>query len=312
MRAIVLDSYADTPHIAERPAPVAAPASVLVKVRATSVNPVDWKQATGKIKLFMAAKFPFVPGYDLAGEVVEVGPGATGFAVGDPVHTRLNGTTAGANAELAVCGLDGVRPMPAGMDFGEAAALPLAGMTALQGLRDVLGLPMTGASGRVLIVGASGGVGHFAVQLARSMGAHVVGVCSGKNAELVLGLGAHEVVDYTRADAYTNQAPFDFIYDCVGGDLGLLVSLLTPKGRYASCMPGPAIFLWPILHVFSGRSVKPVMLKSTAADLAVLDGLVDQGKLRVVIDSRFPLAELPAAWARSQSGRTVGKIVIDV
>ncbi len=311
MRAIVLDRYADTPHFAERPDPTPGPAQVLVRVHATSVNPVDWKQASGDIRLYMPAKFPFVPGYDLAGEVLALGPGVTTFAVGDRLHTRLNGTAGGASAEKVLAGLDVARRIPEGMSWAEAAGLPLAGMTALQGLRDVLGIPLTSANGRVLVIGASGGVGHLAVQVARSTGAHVVGVCSARNAELVRGLGAHEVVDYGAADPYAGQAPFDWILDCVGQSPGDFVPKLTPKGRFASCMPGPAIFTWGLLHPFSGRSVKPVMLKSNAADLGVLDELVAAGKLRVVVDSRFPAAEFDKAWDRSRSGRAAGKIVVD-
>ncbi len=202
--------------------------------------------------------------------------------------------------------------MPAQLDFGEAAGLPLAGMTALQGLRDVAGLPMAGATQRVLVVGASGGVGHLAVQLARAMGATVVGVCSARNAEFVKSLGAHAVVDYAAKDPYAGQAPFDVVLDCVGGPVGPLLPRLTPKGILASTVPGPALFLRAALNVFSGRKVKPVMLKACAADLALLDGLVEKGALRVQVDSRFPLEKLAEAWARSMAGRAVGKIVIDV
>lgn len=312
MRAMVLDRYGDTPHPAELPTPVPGAGQLLVRVRATSVNPIDWKQASGKMRLFIPATFPFVPGYDLAGDVVAVGAGVSDLSVGMRVHTRLSGGGGGASAELVLAGIDVARPVPAGMDYAEAAGMPLAGMTALQGLRDVLGMPMMGARERVLVVGASGGVGHFAVQIAREMGAHVVGVCSGKNAALVKELGAHEVVDYTQADAYAGQAPFDAILDCVGGSPGAFTPRLAPTGRFASCVPGPSVFAWPLWHPFSGRSVKPVLLKPNAADLAVLDGLVARGRLRVVVDQRFDLADLQVAWTRSQSGRAVGKIVLTV
>ncbi|MDP2310879.1 MAG: NAD(P)-dependent alcohol dehydrogenase [Pseudomonadota bacterium] len=312
MRAMVIKAYGGPMSLEERPRPTPGPEQVLVRVIAASVNPVDWKMASGALRLFIPVKFPWVPGYDIAGEVAGVGAGVTAFSVGMRVHARIAESTAGGSAEYAVAGVDAVAEIPAGMDPGEAAGLPLAGMTALQGLRDRTMLPMTGARERVLIVGASGGVGHLAVQIARASGATVVGVCSGRNAALGASLGAHEVIDYTQPDPYGGQAPFDVVYDCVAGDPGPFLPLLTPKGRYASCVPAPATFLRALWNPFVGKSVLPVMLKSNAADLRVLDTLVEAGKLRVVVDSRFPLEALGEAWARSKSGRAAGKIVIEV
>jgi NADPH:quinone reductase-like Zn-dependent oxidoreductase len=185
-------------------------------------------------------------------------------------------------------------------------------MTALQGLRDQAGLPFEGASGRVLVVGASGGVGHIAVQIARAAGATVVGVSSERNVEMVSSLGAHEVIDYNRPDPYAGQAPFDIVLDCVGPNPLPWLSLLGRGGRYVTPMPGPGVFLRNMLNPVTGKKVRAVMLKSNAADLGVLDRFVEAGKLRVVIDRRYPLADLPSAWQHSRSGRTAGKIVIDV
>ena len=313
MKAMTLDSYGMSPRLTELPAPKPGANEVLVKVKALSINPIDWKQASGKGRPIISAKFPnFIPGYDLAGVVESLGPGVTNFSVGQRVHTRLFGQRAGASAELVVAGLDVLNPIPEKMDFAQAAGLPLAGMTALQGLRDACLLPMSGATQRVLIIGASGGVGHLAVQIARSTGATVVGVCSAKNAELVKRLGASETIDYSKPDAYAGVAPFDVIYDCVGNSPGEFLKLLTPRGRFASCMPGPGVFAHAALNLVRGRKVLPVMLSANAADLGVLDSLVARGVLEVVIDSRFPFAELPAAWARSMSGRAVGKVVVEV
>jgi NADPH:quinone reductase-like Zn-dependent oxidoreductase len=202
--------------------------------------------------------------------------------------------------------------MPSAMTFADAAAIPLAGMTALQGLRDGGKLPLRGAMQRVLVVGASGGVGHFAVQIARAMGAHVVGVTSTRNVAMVRDLGAHEVIDYTAADPYAGQAPFHVILDCVAGEPSKWLSLLVPQGRYVSCLPGPEVLARGALNVMCGKKVSPVLLKARASDLAIVDELFAAGELRVVIDSRFPLERLAEAWARSKSGRAAGKIVIDV
>lgn len=314
MKAILYRSYGDASVLeaVELPRPVAGPGQLLLRVCASSVNPVDWKIASGKIRLVMPAKFPQVPGYDVAGEVLEVGAGVAEFTPGMKVHARLAKDLGGAAAELTLAGPEVTAPMPAGMDYATAAGLPLAGMTALQGLRDRGGMPLTGATGRVMVVGASGGVGHLAVQIARAAGATVIGVCGARNAGLVQELGAHEVIDYAKPNAFEGMPPCDIILDCVGGDPGTWTPRLTAKGRYLSVVPGPAVFLRAALNPLCGRQVSPVMLKAKSADLRILDQLFAEGKLRVVVDQRFPLADLRGAWARSQSGRATGKIIIDV
>ncbi|MFZ5475418.1 MAG: NAD(P)-dependent alcohol dehydrogenase [Myxococcota bacterium] len=294
MRAAVMHEYGDAVAVEEIARPTPAAGQVLVRVRAASVNPVDWKQASGKVRFLFPMRFPGVPGYDVAGEVAE------GEHAGLRVHARLLGRGGGAYAEYAVT--DAWAPIPEGVEWGEAAGLPLAGMTALQGLRGV----REGA--RVLVVGASGGVGHLAVQIARRMGAHVVGVCSGRNAALVGELGAHEVLDYTQPDPYRGQAPFDLVYDCVGSAPGDFLPMVSAAGTFASCMPRPSVFAWAARNPLCSQQVRAVMLKANAADLRALDAM----GLRVVIDSRYPLARVGEAWARSKSGRVVGKVVIDV
>lgn len=310
MRAVQYRYYGAPLQPVDVPPPRPGANEVLIRVVAASVNPVDWKIHTGNLRLFMPQRLPVIPGFDVAGEVIAVGAGVHTFAAGDRVHARIR--QQGAAAELCVAGLDVVARMPQGMDFATAAGVPLAGMTALQALRDVVGLPMTAATARVLVVGASGGVGHLGVQIARAAGAYVVGVCSAKNAELVRELGAHEVIDYAAADAYAGHRPFDVVFDCVDGAPGPWLPRMTPEGRFVSAVPGPAVMFRSLINVFTGQKVSPVMLKSNAADLIVLDELYRAGKLRVVVGARFPLAELDAAWALSRSGRARGKIVIDV
>jgi NADPH:quinone reductase-like Zn-dependent oxidoreductase len=135
-------------------------------------------------------------------------------------------------------------------------------------------------------------------------------VCSARNAELVRSLGADEVLDYAAPDPYRGQAPFDVVLDCVGGSPGRWTRLLGPGGRYGSTFPGPGVFLRQALNPVSSRAVRPVMLRPSGADLADLGRRLADGSLRVVVDSRFPLADLAKAWERSRSGRAVGKIVV--
>lgn len=313
MRAMVLDSYGFQPRLAELPPPSPGPGEVLVRVRATSVNPIDWKQAGGAYRPVLRARFPgFIPGYDVAGEVLSVGPGVTGFAQGDRVHVRLAGNGGGANAEQVCVPAADLAKLPASLDFAEGAGLPLAGLTALQGLRDHCGLraPLDGR--RVLVVGASGGVGHLGVQLARAWGAHVTGVCSARNADFVRSLGAHEVVDYAAPGAWSGVAPFSAILDCVGGPVSPWLARLSAGGHFASCLPGPAVFAHAALNPLRSRKVSAVLMKANAPDLSVLDDLAGAGALRVHLDSRFPLEQLGEAWARSRTGRAVGKIAVEL
>ncbi len=311
MRAMQYPDYGIDPRLVDLPVPEPAATEVRVRVCYTSVNPVDWKQASGKIRLIMPQRRPCVPGYDLSGAIDAIGERVKTFTAGDRVHIRIPMSTAGANAEYAVVPADHTVRLPDAMDLVTGAALPLAGMTALQGLRDVLRLDLGGDARRVLVVGASGGVGHFAVQIAVAAGAEVVGVCSGRNADLVRSLGCRDVIDYTQPGCWAGVPPFDLVYDCVAGDPAPYLVHLKRGGTYASCMPSPATFLHAA-NVLTGKRVRPVLLHSNAADLGALDKLFVDGKLRAVIDRHFGLEELPAAWAYSKSGRARGKIIIDV
>jgi NADPH:quinone reductase-like Zn-dependent oxidoreductase len=312
MRAMTYRRYGgpEVLELADLPRPAPEAGQLLLKVEASSVNPIDWKRASGSMRLLLPVRFPGVPGYDVAGTVVELGRGVTGFAVGDRVHARVKESRGGASADFARAGVDVVTRLPEGMSMADAAALPLAGMTALQGLRDKGGLALAKSSARVLVLGASGGVGHFAVQLARASGAFVIGVCSAKNAELVRGLGANEVLDYAKPEPYAGLAPVDLVFDTVNGSAGPWRSHLAKGGRYVSTLPTPGLMLRELFNPLTQKKAAPVMLHTNAADLAVLDGLWAAGKLRVVIDSTHRLEALAEAWKRSLSGRAVGKIVV--
>jgi NADPH:quinone reductase-like Zn-dependent oxidoreductase len=312
MKAIVFRAYGGPDRLeqADLPAPEPGPGEVLVRVRASSVNPIDLKLASGRFRPFLRAHFPQVPGYDVAGEVERWGPGVTGLSVGERVHARL--AEGAASAEFVLAQRAELVAIPAGMDDATAAGLPLAGMTALQGLRNVGEMPLEGASMRVLVLGASGGVGHLAVQIARAAGAIVVAVCSARNSSLVESLGAHEVFDYSAPAPYHGLRPCDLILDCVGEPASAWLSHLREGGRYASMVPGPSLFARMLVNGLTSKKVRPVLLQANADDLRILDGLVTAGKLRVIVDRRVPLERLRDAWERSRSGRTSGKIIVDV
>jgi NADPH:quinone reductase-like Zn-dependent oxidoreductase len=140
----------------------------------------------------------------------------------------------------------------------------------------------------------------------------VTGVCSSRNVELVRRLGAHEVIDYTRPDAWRGVAPFDVIADTIGSAPGEFLPRLTEKGRFSSCLPGPAVFAHAALNLVRAKKVLPVLMAPNAKDLGVLDALAEKGQLEVVIDSRFPFEQLGAAWERSRTGRAAGKVIVDV
>ncbi|MSQ82615.1 MAG: NAD(P)-dependent alcohol dehydrogenase [Myxococcales bacterium] len=312
MRAMHYVTYGGPLALVDLPQPVAGLRQVVVRVHTASVNPVDWKMASGKLRLLMPQRLPCVPLADVAGEIVQIGADAGDFQPSMRVHARIAGHNGGACAEFAVVGVDVLAPMPADMSFEQAAGLPLAGLTALQGLRDEAGLPLSGATERVLVVGASGGVGHLAVQIAVAAGARVTGVCSAANTAMVTGLGAHHVIDYRAPNAFAGLEPFDIILDCVGGSPSPWLSMLVAGGRFASTMPGPAVIGRSLLNALSSKRVRPVMLKSNRADLQILGQLAAAGRLKVIVDSRFALDQLAAAWERSKSGRAAGKILINV
>ena len=278
-------------------------------ISASSVNPIDWKLHNGSFRFIMPVKMPSIPGFDVAGEVVDVGENVTSFHPGNRIYAMLDSRAGGASAEYAVVSEKAAALMPANINEKEAAAIPLAGLAALQSLRKEARLA---AGQRVLIIGASGGVGHYAVQIAHALGAHVTGVTSTGNVDMVKGLGADHVIDYKKQTDFTTDLPYNVIFDTVvSSPFKAFRSVMTEDAVYVCTLPNPFLiartFLMPI---YSKRRVRLLMVKSRGEDLRYLTDLVEQGSLRPVIDRVFPLTELPSAHALSQKGRTAGKIVI--
>jgi len=284
---------------------------LLVKVHASSVNPIDWKIRKGMLRLLTGNNFPMVLGFDVSGEVVAVGEGVTQFKPGDLIYARLDQLPGGAYAEYAAVAAKVAAFKPENLTHEQAAAVPLAALTALQALRDEGGLR---PGHRVLINGSSGGVGTFAVQIAKAMGAEVTAVCSTKNIELVKTLGADRTIDYTQQDFTQDPVQYDIVFDAVGNrSFTQCKGVLTPKGVYVPTQPLPASFLESFLtHPWPGQKAKVVILKSSAEDLAYLKNLIEAGKIRAVIDRTYSLPEIAIAHAHSETEHAVGKIVITV
>lgn len=298
--------------LAETAQPEPGPGQILVEVAAASVNPIDWKLRSGALRWIVgAAKLSATPCFDFAGTVRAAGTAVEGFQAGDRVFgmrpLRGMGTAAEYLAVDAAC----AAPMPQALSAAEAAGLPLAGLTALQALRYQGGLR---AGQRALIIGAAGGVGHYAVQIAKAFGAEVAGVCGTGNAEAVRSLGADLVIDYARDDLNAPLGRFDVILDAaVQLPFSQWRPWLAERGTYISLLPKPGLIVqgWA-LALRSRQRMRFTGAKPHRADLDTLACLAEAGKLRTWIDSRYPLEQLGLAFERSRSSRARGKIIIHI
>jgi NADPH:quinone reductase-like Zn-dependent oxidoreductase len=313
MQAVVYTKYGSPEVLEVHTLPTPQPKSdeVLIRVRAAAVNPVDFKIRQGQTWFLTGFSFPRQLGADLSGEVAEVGEKVSRFKPGDQVYAMISPVKGGSYAEYAVAPEKLLARKPSNLSHEEAAAVPLAALTALQGLRDEGRLQ---AGQRVLINGSSGGVGTFAVQLAKVLGAHVTGVCSTRNLDLTKELGADRVIDYTQQEVTDLPGgSFDLIFDTVGSlpyDKGRL--LLTREGTYVTTQPSPYAYTQSFLSRLlpGGRRIRPFLNKPSVRDLQYLTRLLEEEKLRPVIDSVFPLREIRQAHERSESHHAAGKIVL--
>lgn len=313
MKAVTIDRYgsSDVLHYTNIEKPQIQNDQLSIEVRATSINPVDWKIRKGMLKVLTGNKFPMILGFDVAGVVAEVGEKITDFKPGDEVYAYLDNAPGGAYAEYVVVSPKVVCLKPNNMSYSEVAAVPLAGTTALQALRDK---GKIGKGQKVLINGASGGVGTFAIQIAKAWETQVTAVCSSKNVELVKSLGADRIIDYTQKDFTKEQEKYDIIFDVISKrSFSECKNSLQPKGIYITLLPSPDAILQGFLtSLFPGKKAKLFVAKASGSDLAFLKDLIEAGKLRAIIDRTYPLSEIVAAHIYSESERAVGKIVITV
>jgi NADPH:quinone reductase-like Zn-dependent oxidoreductase len=324
MKAIVQDRYgsADVLELGDVDMPVPKDDEVLLRVHAAGVEPGVWHLMTGMPYLVRLLGYGLrrpkvrVRGRDVAGRVEAVGKDVTEFRPGDEVF----GICEGSFAEYACARADKLVPKPANLTFEQAAVVPISGLTALQGVRD-RGQVQPGQ--RVLVIGAAGGVGSFAVQLAKAFGAEVTGVCSTTKADLVRSIGADQVIDYTREDFADGTRHWDLILDTAGNrPLSQLQRALTPKGTLV-LVGGEGggrwlggferqLFWAPMRSPFVGQKLRSLASKERKEDLQTLRELIEAGKVTPVIDRTYPLAEAPEAIRYLAQGHPRGKVAVTV
>jgi len=311
MKAVFIRRYGgpEVVQVGDLEAPSPGPGEVLVRIRASSVNPIDWKIRDGTLRLFVRHPFPMILGVDVAGEVSALGEGARKFAAGDPVFA-MTPNELGANAEYIVLPEALLARKPENLSFEQAATVPAVALTALQGLRDLGHLH---AGQRVLVNGASGGVGVYAVQLAKLFGADVTGVTSADNAELVRSLGADSTIDYRTTDFTKLEQHYDVIFDCVGKrTFGECKRVLAERGTFVSTEAVPSLFFDVAMSALFSRKAKALLVKSRGEDLEFLRQLIEENKVKPIVDRSFPLERIGEAHAYSATGRVRGKIAINV
>ncbi|NJM07261.1 NAD(P)-dependent alcohol dehydrogenase [Candidatus Gracilibacteria bacterium] len=311
MHAIGFRRYGDETVLEQltMPLPSVGEDTVVIRVVAAAVNPADWRLRSGQLRLVLRLKLPFVCGADVAGVVAEVGPQVTRFRPGDAVYALLATAAGGGYAEYAAAPESSVAHAPSRASFKQAAATPLVGLTALQALRDQAQIK---AGQRLLVYGASGGVGSCAVQIGRALGASVSAATSGRNREIVASLGVDEVFDYTHDDITKLHERFDVIFDAVNAlSLRRVQRALKPNGLLVTVNPLSDKFApdW-LAGLRGGRRLRSVLVRPDSGDLDQLRRWIDAGTVHTLIDRCYPLADAAVAQQHSASGRARGKLVL--
>jgi alcohol dehydrogenase len=332
VRAAFIRHYGsnDAIEISDQPTPAVGARDVLIRVRAASVNPVDYKIRGGQLKMILPLKFPLILGNDCAGVVEKCGAEVRGFKAGDEVYARLEKDRIGAYAEFAVANENCVALKPKQLDFIQSASLPLAGLTSWQALIDIGKLQ---ARQKVLIHAGSGGVGTFAIQLAKHLGAFVATTCSARNAALVKSLGADVAIDYKTQKFESLLADYDLVFDTLGGDTQhRSFSVLKRGGTLVTIAGIPTAefgrewgvnFIVRMVMGFKNRTAtklaqergvnfKYLFMHPSGEQLRAIARLVEADKIKPVIDKTFDLDHVRDALSYSESGRSVGKAVITI
>jgi alcohol dehydrogenase len=330
MKALAIRRYKAPMTMMELPRPEPGPGELLVRVRAAGVNPLDYKTRDGAVRMLLPFSFPLILGTDLAGDVEAVGSSITRFKVGDAVYSHLDNDRIGAFAEYALVRESVAARKPASLDYTQAASLPLVGLTAWQTLIELARLR---AGQKVLIHAGSGGVGTFAIQLAKHLGARVATTAGARNHALVKSLGADVAIDYRTTRFETVAKDQDVVLDTQGGDTllrsfeavkpgGVVVTIGgRPDDKFARAWGLSLPFVWILgfLNRKVDRRAKEtsvrfeyLFMRANGEQLERIGALVDQGVIKPVLDKIFPLEATAEAISYVESGRAVGKVVIRV
>lgn len=327
MKAIVIKEFGSVDvlqYVANYPQPVMADNQVLLKVYAAGINPLDWKIRQGQLKALLGSKFPLILGNDASGIIVAAGKLVHDFKVGDEVFCLLDANItpswtgfakSGAYAEFAITRADTLAHKPNNMSYQQAASVPLAALTAYQVLKYRANVKQ---GNKVLINGASGGVGIFAVQIAKAFGAHVTAVCSERHRPFVKDLGADMIVDYRTQDITRLAQQFDVIYDVIANTSFIKCQhLLHQRGVFVSNVINPASFLATQLSPVMARlgfkkRYTFAWVKASGRDLAAIAQLIEQGLVKTVLEQTYALDDVKAAHEASESGRVQGKLVLNL
>lgn len=312
MKAVLYDRYGppEVLRVGDRPLPTLRFREVLIRVHAASLNPKDVAVRKGRFRLLQSGPFPRSCGYDFAGVVVAVGPEVTHVGPGSEVFGMVNGMLGRTCAEYLVADADETAIKPASLSFEQAASVPLVGLTALQELRDEGTIER---GDRVVINGASGGVGTMAIQIARLFGAEVTAICSSANEALATALGARHVRAYDRVRPFVGMSEVDVFFDVFGNQsIHEVHGLLSDRGRYVTTLPKLRNLLDLIGTRYAHRRAHLVIVRSNRADLEQLGRWMESGLLRPVIERVYGLSEITDAHRRMETKRVRGKLVISL
>ncbi|MGG0452694.1 NADP-dependent oxidoreductase [Priestia megaterium] len=331
MRAMVIDRYGKVPmHLAEMPTPEIGEYEVLAEIHAASINPIDFKIRDGKVKLLVEYKMPLILGNDFSGVVAKVGAKVTRFKAGDEIYARPRKSKIGTFAEYIAIHEDDIALKPKNLNFEEAASIPLVGLTSYQALTDILQLKK---GQKILIQAGAGGVGTFAIQLAKLMGATVATTASEAGANLVKSLGADEIINYKTEKFEEILKNYDAVFDTLGGEIleksfgiikdgGKLVSVSgLPNARFGKEY-GSGFFKTLLFsaasHKLTGLEKKHnvqytfLFMKPSGEQLRIIANFIETGKIKPIIDKVFSFKDAQKAMEYAESGRAKGKIILKI
>ncbi|MBY0197939.1 NADP-dependent oxidoreductase [Priestia megaterium] len=331
MRAMVIDRYGKVPmHLAEMPTPEIGEYEVLAEIHAASINPIDFKIRDGKVKLLVKYKMPLILGNDFSGVVAKVGAKVTRFKAGDEIYARPRKSKIGTFAEYIAIHEDDIALKPKNLNFEEAASIPLVGLTSYQALTDILQLKK---GQKILIQAGAGGVGTFAIQLAKLMGATVATTASEAGANLVKSLGADEIINYKTEKFEEILKNYDAVFDTLGGEIleksfgiikdgGKLVSVSgLPNARFGKEY-GSGFFKTLLFsaasHKLTGLEKKHnvqytfLFMKLSGEQLRIIANFIETGKIKPIIDKVFSFKDAQKAMEYAESGRAKGKIILKI